>query len=44
VGTAEDDALEERFRHGQGADPEEHAYQFEGGPKPPEQTQDKRFA
>jgi hypothetical protein len=44
VGTAEEDALEERFRHGGAADPEEHAYQFEGGPKPPHQTEDHRFA
>jgi len=44
VGTAEQDALEERFRHGEIADPEEHAYQYEGGPKPPEQAQDHRFA
>jgi Domain of unknown function (DUF4383) len=44
VGTAEEDEMEERFRHGEVADPEEHAYQFEGGPKPPEQTQDQRFA
>jgi hypothetical protein len=44
VGTAEEDALEERFRHGQSADPEEHAYNFEGGAKPPHQTEDHRFA
>jgi hypothetical protein len=44
VGTAEEDALEERFRHGQSADPEQHAYNFEGGPKPPHQTEDHRFA
>ena len=44
VGTAEEDAMEERFRHGQGGDPEEHAYDFEGGAKPPHQTEDHRFA
>jgi hypothetical protein len=44
VGTAEEDALEERFRHGESADPEHHAYEFEGGPKPESQTEDHRFA
>lgn len=43
VGSVEQTVLEERFRHG-GADPEEHAWNFEGGPKPPEQTEDTRFA
>ena len=44
VGSAEADALEERFRHGGGADPEDHAWNFEGGAKPPQQTEDHRFA
>jgi len=43
VGSPQADALEERFRHG-GVDPHEHSWNFEGGPKPPEQTRDNRFA
>jgi hypothetical protein len=44
VGSPEEDAAEERFRHGQTGDPEVHAWDFEGGPKPPQQTEDSRFA
>jgi hypothetical protein len=43
VGSAREERREENFRHG-GIDPEEHAWNFEGGPKPDHQTQDHRFA
>jgi hypothetical protein len=44
VGSARDRALEERFRHGGAPDPTHHVYDFAGGPKPPQQTEDHRFA
>jgi hypothetical protein len=44
VGSAREHDLEERFRHGEAPDPTDHVYDFEGGPKPPEQTEDSRFA
>jgi hypothetical protein len=44
VGSAEETAAEERFRHGETGDPAQHTWDFEGGPKPPHQTEDHRFA
>ncbi len=44
VGPAHVKAREEQFRHSQRPDPEVHAWDFEGGPKPPHQTEDHRFA
>jgi hypothetical protein len=43
VGPKDRQNLEERFRHG-APDPQHHAWAFEGGPKPPHQTEDHRFA
>lgn len=43
-GSERDAAMEERFRHGASADPAEHPWNFEGGPKPPEQTERQRVA
>jgi hypothetical protein len=43
VGSSEERNLEEGFRHG-GPDPHQHAWAFEGGPKPEHQTEDHRFA
>jgi hypothetical protein len=43
VGTPQQEELEDRFRHGS-PDPERHPWQFKGGPKPPSQTEDHRFA
>jgi Domain of unknown function (DUF4383) len=42
VGSRHERRVEEGFRHG-GPDPHHHAWQFEGGPKPPHQTEDHRF-
>ncbi|HEX6871563.1 MAG TPA: DUF4383 domain-containing protein [Micromonosporaceae bacterium] len=44
VGTAREAALEEQYRHGAAPDTKEHVYYPDQGPKPAEQTQDKRFA
>jgi hypothetical protein len=44
VGSPREQALEEGFRHGARPDPQEHAWQFEGGPKPAQQAEDHRFA
>jgi hypothetical protein len=44
VGTAEEDAREERFRHGETADPDQHSWDADNGPKPPHQTEETRFA
>lgn len=43
VGTGAQRRQEEEFRHG-GPDPTEHVWTFKGGPKPPHQTDDHRFA
>jgi hypothetical protein len=43
VGPAHQRRREEHFRHG-GPDPQQHQWQFEGGPKPSSQTDDHRFA
>jgi hypothetical protein len=44
VGTQREAELEEAFRQRRIPDPETHAWDFEGGPKPPEQTESNRFA
>jgi hypothetical protein len=44
AGSPREQALEEDFRHGARPDPQEHAWQFEDGPKPTHQTEDHRFA
>jgi predicted MFS family arabinose efflux permease len=43
VGSGTQHHQEENFRHG-GPDPHEHVWTFKGGPKPPHQTDDHRFA
>jgi hypothetical protein len=43
VGSGTQRHQEENFRHG-GPDPHEHVWTFKGGPKPPHQTDDHRFA
>lgn len=40
TGTPDEAATEERFRLGEVPDPMKHSYDFRGGPKPPEQTED----
>ncbi len=44
TGTTTEAVREEQFRHGITADPEEHVWTPDLGPKPAEQTQDHRFA
>jgi hypothetical protein len=44
VGTQREAELEEAFRQRRIPDPETHSWDFEGGPKPPEQTEQSRFA
>jgi hypothetical protein len=44
VGTKQEERLEEAFRHRRIPDPETHTWDFEGGSKPAEQTEESRFA